>query len=54
VTDYDVIVVGAGIGGIYAVHRFTRQGLSVLGIEGANGVGGVWYQQLHGPCQRGR
>jgi len=24
--DYDVVVVGAGIGGIYAVHRFTRQG----------------------------
>ena len=22
--DYDVIVVGAGIGGIYAVHRFAR------------------------------
>ena len=52
--DYDVIVVGAGIGGIYAIHRFTQQGLSVLGIEGASGVGGVWYQQLHGPCQRGR
>ena len=46
-TDYDVIVVGAGIGGIYAVHRFTQQGLSVLGIEGASGVGGVWYHNRY-------
>jgi cation diffusion facilitator CzcD-associated flavoprotein CzcO len=45
--DYDVIVVGAGIGGIYAVHRFARQGLSVLGIEGAGGVGGVWYHNRY-------
>ena len=45
--DYDVIVVGAGIGGIYAVHRFTQQGLSVLGIEGASGVGGVWYHNRY-------
>jgi cation diffusion facilitator CzcD-associated flavoprotein CzcO len=45
--DYDVIVVGAGIGGIYAVHRFTHQGLSVLGVEGASGVGGVWYHNRY-------
>jgi cation diffusion facilitator CzcD-associated flavoprotein CzcO len=45
--DYDVIVVGAGIGGICAVHRFTQQGLSVLGIEGASGVGGVWYHNRY-------
>jgi cation diffusion facilitator CzcD-associated flavoprotein CzcO len=42
-TDYDVIVVGAGIGGIYACHRLTDSGMSVLGIEGASSVGGVWY-----------
>jgi hypothetical protein len=43
---YDVIVVGAGMGGIYGVFRFRQQGLSVLGLEGASGVGGVWYQPL--------
>jgi cation diffusion facilitator CzcD-associated flavoprotein CzcO len=46
-TDCDVIVVGAGIGGIYAVHRFVGQGLSVVGIEGAPGVGGVWYHNRY-------
>lgn len=45
--DYDVIVVGAGFGGLYGVHRFSTQGLSVLGIEGAGGVGGVWYHNRY-------
>ena len=44
---FDVIVVGAGMGGIYAVHRFTKQGLSVLGLEGAPDVGGVWYHNAY-------
>jgi cyclohexanone monooxygenase len=45
--NYDVIVVGAGMGGIYAAHRFSEQGLSVLGLEAANGVGGVWYHNRY-------
>jgi cation diffusion facilitator CzcD-associated flavoprotein CzcO len=43
----DVIVVGAGFGGVYAVHRFRRQGLSVIGLERAGGVGGVWYHNRY-------
>ena len=39
----DLVVVGAGFGGIYAAHRFREAGLSVLGIEGASDFGGVWY-----------
>ncbi|WP_197410581.1 flavin-containing monooxygenase [Arthrobacter sp. EPSL27] len=46
-THYDVIVVGAGMGGIYAVHRFRKDGLSVLGIEAAPEVGGVWYHNAY-------
>jgi len=42
IAHYDVVVVGAGLGGIYAVHRFTQQGLSTLCLERAAGVGGVW------------
>jgi len=40
--DVDVIVIGAGPCGIYAMHRFREQGLSVLGLESTGGVGGVW------------
>jgi cation diffusion facilitator CzcD-associated flavoprotein CzcO len=39
----DIAVVGAGFGGLYAAHRFRQEGLSVIGLEGAPGVGGVWY-----------
>ncbi len=40
---FDIAVVGAGFGGIYGAHRFRQAGLSVIGIEGAADVGGVWY-----------
>ena len=45
--DYDVAVVGAGAGGIYAVHKFTQEGLRVIGFEGAPEVGGVWYHNRY-------
>lgn len=40
---HDVIVVGAGFAGLYAVHSATAAGLTALGIEAADGVGGTWY-----------
>ncbi|MDB5445175.1 MAG: cyclohexanone monooxygenase [Phenylobacterium sp.] len=45
--DFDVIVVGAGFGGVYALHRFSQQGFSVLGLESAAGVGGVWFHNRY-------
>lgn len=39
----DIVVVGAGIGGLYAVHRFRQLGFDVLGVERADDVGGTWY-----------
>lgn len=45
--DYDAVVVGAGAGGIYAVHKLTQQGLRVIGFEGAPDVGGVWYHNRY-------
>lgn len=42
VLDVDAVVVGAGLGGIYAVHKLRERGLKVLGLEAASGVGGVW------------
>ncbi|OCB39319.1 cyclohexanone monooxygenase [Mycobacterium malmoense] len=42
-TEADVIVIGAGFAGLYAVHRAGSAGLSVLGLEAAPDVGGTWY-----------
>jgi cyclohexanone monooxygenase len=41
--DYDAVVVGAGFGGLYALHRLREKGLSVIGFEAAPEVGGTWY-----------
>ncbi|GAK08341.1 NAD(P)/FAD-dependent oxidoreductase [Geomicrobium sp. JCM 19038] len=42
-TDYDVLVVGAGFSGLYAVYRFHEAGFTVQGFERADDVGGVWH-----------
>ena len=39
----DVVVIGAGVAGMYAMHRLREQGLRVLGFEAGSGVGGTWY-----------
>ena len=39
----DVVVVGAGFAGLYAVHRLRKDGLTVQAFEAAENVGGVWY-----------
>ncbi len=39
----DVIVIGAGFAGLYAVHRAASARLSVIGFEAAPDVGGTWY-----------
>lgn len=41
-TDFDVIVVGAGFSGLYALHRLRDQGLRVRVLEKADDVGGTW------------
>ena len=38
----DVIVVGAGFGGLYALHRLRQDGYSVKVLEAADSIGGTW------------
>ncbi|MFZ0664230.1 MAG: NAD(P)/FAD-dependent oxidoreductase, partial [Acidimicrobiales bacterium] len=39
----DVLVVGAGITGIYQLHRAKEAGFSACLLEAGQGVGGTWY-----------
>ncbi len=39
----DAIVIGAGFGGMYAIHRLRKAGMTVRGIEAGSNVGGTWY-----------
>ena len=42
--EADVIVVGSGFTGIYAVHKLRDElGLTVQGFDAAGGVGGTWW-----------
>ncbi|NLU82995.1 NAD(P)/FAD-dependent oxidoreductase [Rhodococcus sp. HNM0569] len=45
--DYDVVVVGAGVAGLYAVHRLRARGMRVHGYESASGVGGTWFHNRY-------
>ncbi|MDP1821201.1 MAG: NAD(P)/FAD-dependent oxidoreductase [Acidimicrobiales bacterium] len=49
--DVDVVIVGAGIAGLYAVHRFRALGLSLRGIEAGDEVGGTWYWNRYPGCR---
>lgn len=40
---HDVIVVGAGLAGIYTTIHGVRAGLDILGVEAGSDVGGTWY-----------
>ncbi|MDG2004024.1 MAG: NAD(P)/FAD-dependent oxidoreductase [Novosphingobium sp.] len=39
----DVVIIGAGFGGLYAHQRLRQLGLTLQGFEAAPGVGGTWY-----------
>jgi len=39
----DVIVVGAGLGGLYCLHRLRKMGLKARAFEAGSGVGGTWF-----------
>src|SRR5262245_21640663 len=42
-STYDAIVIGAGLSGMYQLHRLRGLGLSVRVFEAGDGVGGTWY-----------
>ena len=43
VTEYDAIVIGAGVSGMYALHHLREMGLSVRVYDGATDIGGTWW-----------
>ncbi|MGD5442364.1 NAD(P)-binding protein, partial [Xanthomonas citri pv. citri] len=39
----DVAVVGAGLSGLYLLHRLRKAGFTTVALEEADDVGGTWY-----------
>jgi len=50
-TDVDVLIVGAGITGIYQLHRAREEGFSARLLEAGAGVGGCWYWNRYPGCR---
>ena len=44
---YDVVVIGAGVSGMYALHHLRGMGLSVRVFDGAPHVGGTWWHNRY-------
>ncbi len=41
--DYDALIIGAGMSGLYTLYRMRELGLRVRVLEAGTGVGGTWY-----------
>ena len=49
--DLDVIVVGAGLAGLYTLHRMRALGLRARAFEAGSGVGGTWFWNRYPGCR---
>ena len=43
IEQFDAIIIGAGVTGLYQLYRLRQLGLSVRVFDDAGGVGGTWY-----------
>ena len=51
IEQYDAIIIGAGVVGLYQLYRLRKMGLSVRVFEDADGVGGTWYWNRYPGCR---
>lgn len=49
--DFDAVVIGAGVTGIYQTYLLEQHGFTVLGIEAGSDVGGTWYWNRYPGCR---
>ena len=42
-THFEVIVIGAGVAGIYQIHRLASLGIDATVLDSAPDLGGTWY-----------
>ncbi|EME81392.1 uncharacterized protein MYCFIDRAFT_189534 [Pseudocercospora fijiensis CIRAD86] len=41
--DYEVLVIGAGLSGIFTLYRMQQFGIKTIALEAASGEGGTWF-----------
>src|SRR5207237_1527699 len=42
-TDFDAVIIGAGVSGLYQLYKLRELGIRVRVFETGTGVGGTWY-----------
>ena len=42
ITNPDVVIVGAGVAGIYMLHKLRNMGLKIVVLEKSDELGGTW------------
>ena len=50
-TDHEVIIIGAGVSGIYQLYRLLEMGIDVTVLEGGDAPGGTWYWNRYPGCR---
>jgi len=48
---YEVVILGAGVAGIYQLYRLVELGVDVTVVEAAAGLGGTWYHNRYPGCR---
>ena len=51
VEQFDAIVIGAGVTGLYSLYRLRQLGLSAKAFEEGSGVGGTWFWNRYPGCR---
>ncbi len=51
VQQYDVIVIGAGVTGLYSLYKLRELGFSARILEDGDGVGGTWFWNRYPGCR---
>ena len=50
-SEFDVIIVGAGVSGLYALHRLRAIGRKAVVFEAGGDVGGTWFWNRYPGCR---
>lgn len=50
--DFDVLIIGAGLSGIFALHRMRGLGLRTRVLEYGSAEGGTWFWNRYPGCMQ--
>ena len=49
--DYEVIIIGAGVAGIYQLYRLRERGIPTIVVDAAADLGGTWFHNRYPGCR---